>query len=370
MDMGKKVSLLDDVGRISSVSGGSFTAAYYGLFGDQIFKDFKDEFLYKDVQGDLKTRLLSFSTLKNLVFDDRSYTEEAIDYYDKHIFKGKTFEDLNNAGGPFIMINATDLNTGSQFIFTQPQFDFLCSDLSSFKVARAVAASSAVPILFEPILIENFQDCNFSRPDWLNKAESRARANGDVRLTEAVRSMNAYLDDDNPPYVTLIDGGITDNLGLRSLYREVQFRHVRQQTYEQLPDKNKVKRLVIILVNASTSSESTIGISREFPSMVTIVGALTDLSMQLYSMETRSLLKEKLTQWAKEISTVKNPIKPYFIELDFDDIQDPAERDFFNGIPTSFVLEKEQVDHLILLAGKLLRQNLNYQQLLSDLNNK
>lgn len=46
---GQDVRLLDEVDRISSVSGGSFTSAYYGLFGDQIFEDFKDVFLYKDV---------------------------------------------------------------------------------------------------------------------------------------------------------------------------------------------------------------------------------------------------------------------------------------------------------------------------------
>src|SRR6185436_15052997 len=33
--------LLDDVGLISSVSGGSFTAAYYALWGDRIFSEFE-----------------------------------------------------------------------------------------------------------------------------------------------------------------------------------------------------------------------------------------------------------------------------------------------------------------------------------------
>jgi NTE family protein len=37
---GRKRSLLDEVDGISSVSGGSFTAGYYGLFGDRIFEDF------------------------------------------------------------------------------------------------------------------------------------------------------------------------------------------------------------------------------------------------------------------------------------------------------------------------------------------
>ena len=58
---GEDIRLLDEVDRISSVSGGSFTSAYYGLFGEQIFDDFKDVFLYKDVQGELGSLVLSFS---------------------------------------------------------------------------------------------------------------------------------------------------------------------------------------------------------------------------------------------------------------------------------------------------------------------
>lgn len=51
LDKGQKVSLLDNVSRISSVSGGSFTSAYYGLFGERIFRDFKEEFLYNFSMG-------------------------------------------------------------------------------------------------------------------------------------------------------------------------------------------------------------------------------------------------------------------------------------------------------------------------------
>ena len=40
---GRRRRLLDEVDLISSVSGGSFTAAYYGLFGDRIFEDFEEK---------------------------------------------------------------------------------------------------------------------------------------------------------------------------------------------------------------------------------------------------------------------------------------------------------------------------------------
>ncbi len=44
---GKEKSLLDAISVISSVSGGSFTSAYYGLYGDRIFVDFEERFLSK-----------------------------------------------------------------------------------------------------------------------------------------------------------------------------------------------------------------------------------------------------------------------------------------------------------------------------------
>src|SRR5256885_16824013 len=50
---GERRRLLDEVDLISSVSGGSFTAAYYALYGDRIFCDFESSFLKRNVQGRL-----------------------------------------------------------------------------------------------------------------------------------------------------------------------------------------------------------------------------------------------------------------------------------------------------------------------------
>ena len=52
-------SLLHEVDVISSVSGGSFTSAYYGLHGDRIFDEFEERFLRKNVQGALLWRVIS-----------------------------------------------------------------------------------------------------------------------------------------------------------------------------------------------------------------------------------------------------------------------------------------------------------------------
>ena len=50
---GREKRLLDEVDCISSVSGGSFTAAYYGLYRERLFEDFRVRFLERDVQGAL-----------------------------------------------------------------------------------------------------------------------------------------------------------------------------------------------------------------------------------------------------------------------------------------------------------------------------
>lgn len=364
---GKEISLLDEVDRISSVSGGSFTSAYYGLFGDQIFDDYKEVFLYKDVQGALTRGVFEVFGLIGRTFSSTSRTEVAIDYYDKNIFQGKTFADLQQTDGPFILINASDLNSQNQFSFVQPLFDFLCSDLSQFKVARAVAASSAVPVLFAPILIERHENCHFEKPVWLTNAEQKAIQDGNQRLATSVRALDYYLDNDNPPYVTLVDGGVTDNLGLRAILASISLIGV-QAKYDLLyKDKEPPKKMVIIVVNASTDTKSDIGTTRTLPSMGETMSAVTDMQLHLYNTETSSLLKEKLMQWAKTVSTDEHPLTPYFINLDVTGIQDPQDRLFFNGVPTSFTLEKEDADKLIVLAKDMLRHHPEYQKLLHQL---
>ena len=365
---GEQVSLLDEVDRISSVSGGSFTSAYYGLFGKAIFNDFKDVFLYKDVQGDLSSLIFGVFDMVQRMFSTASRTELAINYYDKHIFQGKTFADLRDSDGPFILINASDLNSESQFTFLQSEFDFLCSDISQFKVARAVTASSAVPILFPPVLLKRHNNCDYKKPDWLIKAEVQAETKPDKRINLSINALNFYLKKDNPAYVTLVDGGITDNLGLRTFLKNVQLKGGAREIYKKLnKNQKKPKYMVMIVVNASTTSDKNIGKTEVLPSISDTLLAMSDMQLHLYNTETSALLKKKFNLWAKSISTDEEPIIPYFVDLDVSEIIEPKDRFFFNNVRTSFSLKKEEVDKLINLSKKMMHQNLEYQELLHQL---
>ena len=99
---------------------------------------------------------------------------------------------MNRKGGPLIVINASDLGHGVRFSFVQEYFNLLCSDISTYPVARAVTASSAVPILFNPIVVKNYTDCKSEgEPQWLTDAMERAK--GDPQLLLITHGLDSYF---------------------------------------------------------------------------------------------------------------------------------------------------------------------------------
>ncbi len=141
---GSPVRLLDEVDYISSVSGGSFTSAYYGLHGDGIFEDYEKDFL----RFNLEKHLLWRSVNPFLLFSKKGRTESAIKYYQKFLFQDATFADMIRPDRPMIVINSSDLGYGIRFSFIQEYFDLLCSELSAYPVAAAVPAPPLLKSVF------------------------------------------------------------------------------------------------------------------------------------------------------------------------------------------------------------------------------
>ena len=353
--------LLDEIHSISSVSGGSFTAAYYGLHGDGIFEDYEQVFLRQNVQGALIHRLLNPFRW----FSGFGRTEMAVDYYEDTIFKGATFADMQQVDGPFVAINATDFARGVRFSFVQDYFDLLCSDLSSFPVARAVTASSAVPVLFNPVVVENYPDCDRTKAQaWLQKARERVLDKPDLMLT--VDGLDSYADHAQRRYIHFVDGGISDNLGLRALYEVIELSGGFMQYAEKM-QRTPPRRLILISVNAATDPQSSMDQTPKQPSIAQSISAVSNVQLRRYSTDTIALVDKSLKRWAGEISSPQHPVEPYFILLDLNGIEDPNQREFLNQIPTSFSLTDEQVDALIAAGGELLRGNPEFRRLLADL---
>jgi len=357
---GQPRRLLDEIDIISSVSGGSFTSAYYGLYGDKLFDEFKDVFLTQDVQGVLIKAVLSPSQW----FSDTGRTEIAVQYYEDHVFHDATFDDLKKQDGPLILINATDLGYGVRFTFVQQYFNLLCSDLGSFPVSRAVTASSAVPMLFNPVVLENYRECKGTEPDWLANAEQTAA--GNQQLVEVVKGLKSY-GKEKRHYAHFVDGGLTDNLGLRAIYEIVEVAG-GPEAFMHAVGGRPPRQLVMLSVNASTDPNPKMDESKNSPSLDEIVNSVTDVQLHRYNAATLELMDYTIKHWAQDLSTPTKKVTPYFIQLGFRDFEEPKKRNFFNRIPTSFTLSDDQVERLIAAGHQLLRNNADYQRFLADLN--
>ncbi len=362
---GKPRRLLDEIDVISSVSGGSFTSAYYGLYGDRIFEDFDERFLKRKVGRDILLRMLLPQNWLRLIFPFFDRTQLAIDYYDQQIFEGARFADLKQAGGPLIQINSTDISVGSRFTFIQPQFDLICSDLSEMKIARAVTASSAVPIVFPAIALRNYAGrCGYEKPAWLDEAlASRKQV---PRRYHIASEMNAYLDPEAAPYIHLVDGGIADNLGVRGPLDNVIVEGGIWQRLRNL-GAGTPRHIVFIVVDASTEPNRSFRLIPAPPSLAAVIGSITDTQLHRYNFETMELLHESMKRWASGLSSHGEPVQAHLIEVAEYEIQDPDEREFFDNVPTSLGLDDESVDRLVEIGRRLLRESDEFQNLLTEL---
>ena len=277
------------------------------------------------------------------------------------------YDSLMVSTPPPFSFGTGDRGYGVRFSFVQEYFNLLCSDLSSFPVARAVTASSAVPVLFNPVVVENYQDCKETTPDWLVAAAKRA--SGDPLLVDVVEGLRSYFKKNKRKYAHFVDGGITDNLGLRAFYEVIEISGGPKVFLKKL-NRQPPRRIALISVNASTDPEPEMDASNKQPSLKETIMAMSDVQLHHYNTATLELMKRTVTRWAKELSTPERPVTPYFIRIGFRDIQNPETRGFFNQIPTSFSLSGEQVERLIAAGRELLRNNPDFQQFVADLDKR
>ena len=380
----KGVTLLDHVACISSVSGGSFPAAYYGLFGKRIFRDFRTRMLERNLEKATILRAITPVNVFRLLSPEFSRSDLAAETYDSEIFEHKTYGDLiAQKDRPYIVLNATDLATESSFEFTQDQFDLIGSNLVDYPIARAVTASSAFPILLTPIsLYNNPVPPGFQPPPELTNGVKSYYA--DPRRYHRDRTELDYLDlKSERPFIHLVDGGLADNIGLRPIENAYQ---ESDGFIRPLINGRLIKQFVVVVVNARTVSEDTLSQNESPPGVLTVGLKTATTAMDNYSFETVQFARDLVNEDWKAKQTIEHceqqithkcggnsslptlpDMKPYVIEVNFEAIKDRDRRNYFQNMPTNFALTKEQVQELIDVAKELLVSNPIFQCLENDL---
>jgi len=381
---GAERTLLEDVDVISSVSGGSFTAAHYALFGTAGFTRFEDNFLYRNIQGELIARALAPWNWARLFRSDYSRIDLAADLYDEVVFDHATFATLLQPprGRPYVLLNATDTTLGARFEFTQDQFDLLCSDLSQVPVARAVAASSAFPILLTPLTLHNYAggDCDrFPVPLWL---ENALQPSNPPRRLALARNLLSYRQDRKArPFVHLLDGGLSDNIGLRGPYIALSGQDSAWSVYSKI-NQRRIRRVLVITANAKTGRDPGWDRRQSPPGIPSVLGLVTTGPMGNYSFETVQLIAEHFSKLNADLENYdaceklaraecpafsmpfELPARVSFhaVELSFDKVTDDEHLKLcLEGLTTSFALPRAQVTLLRQVAQRLLMTSPDFQ---------
>lgn len=383
---GQQRRLIDEVDLITAVSGGSFTALSYALYGERLFTEYEDRFLKRDVQSAVMWRTLNPLNWGKLLSGNYGRSELAAEYYDEILFEGATFADLIELQGPVAVANGTEMSSGSRLGFYQYDFDLLCSDLGAFRLSRAAATSSAVPVILSPVTLSNYGgSCDYEYPPWVDDlltVEEYRRPAG--RALQRYHDMKMLQDSENLPYIHLVDGGVSDNIGMRGVLEALEEAWVSSRFATERRFK-EIRRLIIIVVNARSEISKDWGGKESPPGLLSQLLQSSGVPIERYSFETIELMRDRVAvmSWRRQLQVAEArlagsslveaeastpKIDVHLLEVNFDHIPDPQRRSRLKNLPTSFVLPAEAVDDLRDVAGELLRQSPKYQSLLQELN--
>jgi NTE family protein len=193
---------LTQLARVSSVSGGSITAATLALhwaelgWHDEVAANF-DALITEPIRA-LAGHTIDVSAVVEGMLPFASVGERVAHAYREHLFADATLQHLPRAPAPQFVLNATNLESGALFRFTRSYAaDWRVGTIDSpaIPLADAVAASSAFPPVLSPFELD-LRDATWKT------------APGNELTTPEYRGK-----------IGLSDGGVYDNLGLETVWK-------------------------------------------------------------------------------------------------------------------------------------------------------
>lgn len=373
---GQAQSLLDATDVISGVSGGSIVAAYYAAYGAEGLASFEHNFLRVDFQRSLIDMALLPANMIELSSPWFGRTHLLARRLES-LYGGMTFGDLEKRPRhPQLIVTATDLSRGGGFEFTWDQFTQICSDLRSVPLSFAVAASSAVPLLLSPVTLNNYATQCLPRP----RPEVEPVAGADAYTSYRARMFRAharsYQDADKRPFIHLVDGGLSDNLGVqRLLDRTLADGGLRASLQELGLAPGVVRKLVLIVVNSERDPEEDIDHQDTVPTTWQVVDQLLFGAGARATLETQEFLKDVTRQWRSELARAGHGGRDAFapdaeihvIQVNLRDVPDHGLRRQLLRVPTAFTIGPGDVSELTAAGRQVLRQSPDYQALLRSL---
>jgi len=375
------VSLLDRLDFLSGVSGGSIPAAYYGLRGRAAMADFKQRFLLVNAEEGLQTDLSLGNIARGLQGGVNDASQFPV-WLDAHLYNHATMKDLLSRPRPRVWINASDIYNRTAFIFAPVTFSALCSDLTSYPVSLAVAASAAVPVVFAPIVIQNYTGgCPVGLPAWVQ------RVRDDPEAAPLIKSYADALERYRSgaiKYVKLLDGGLVDNYGLAGftiarLASDAPFGPLAPQ------EAVKLRRFLFLVVDSGRAPSGDWAQTVAGPKGVDLIMASSDTATGAGAIGSYSAFQgtmddwqDALIEWRCHLSEEARrrfgvppgwnckDVKFFIGRISFDQLG-PARAAALNAVETRFKLPPDQVDMLIAAGRDAVKNNITFRAFLNSM---
>ena len=373
-------TLLDRVDFVSGVSGGSVTAAYFGLKRRAALDDFRQRFLLRNAEEGLKTRI-SLGNIGRALgggVNDSQFT----DWLDQNLFDGARFDALADDRRPRVWINASDIYNRTPFVYGKTSFDALCSDIRSYRVAEAVAASAAVPLVFAPVVLESYPDkCDANLPAWIRKA--RDNPNAPPLLRAFALGISRYRDG-TVKYIKLLDGGLVDNFGLSGFTIGRESSEVPYGPLTQV-QAARLRRVLFLIVDAGQAPQGDWARQLEGPSGADLVNAVTGAALYASVRASYAAFEGTMENWRSALIRWRCGLAPAHLQrlrgagsADCRDLKIHIGRISFDqlgaeraaqlaAVETRFKLPVETVDALIAAGGESLAANPTYRAFLKGM---
>lgn len=357
----RQTTLFQAADIVYGVSGGSVLATYYALHGNNTIPQFEQQFLKQNLQKQMVKASLSLANSPRLISPQFGRGDLLQEQFENHLFGRATFGDLakNRANRPFAVISATDMSLGQRIDFIQETFDVLCLNLSDMRLARAVAASSSVPFVFSPIVLNNHGgNCNYT--PLTNQLQHPLPENELRQNTKLLQRIQTYSDSKTRPYIHLLDGGLTDNLAMRGVL-DLSYSPLGRLVTQQIMN-NKIKRIILLNVNAQNQPNNQISTTANIPAAADVAAAIINIPIDQNSQVSLLQMNQLAANWKAQ----KSDIAFHFISVNLPDLPESELRQRVLNLPTSFYLPHEDVNALKQAAAILLQQSTAFQQLLRE----
>ena len=155
-----------------------------------------------------------------------------------------------------------------------------------------------MPLVLSPATINNYGGtCQYRMPSWIRTlSESSNLPRQAARAERRLRELQRYEDGVDRPYIHLVDGGISDDLGLRGALDVIEGFEALYALGRTVPLEN-IRRIIIFVVNSLPTPTTDWDKSEEPPGILDTLLKAAGVPIDRYSFEAVELLKDTAARW-------------------------------------------------------------------------